>query len=162
MTIRILTCAMAGILVLGCGPGPEPQPEIPAQASFCGAVTGAEPTETRKVELGHGPASDFEPYSHGEEINVVTGGQGATMITPFVRVEKKAADGPEACFRVRLAEGDLEFSSEWNIQFQEEGGSLVSDGALYFITYSTEDVELILTVEGDGFSATSSVNVVLR
>jgi hypothetical protein len=147
----------------GCGPGDGgTEPEIPDQASFCAVSIGDTFPETREVDLGFGPPSSFEPYRDGDEVAVVVGTQGASMITPVVRVAKGAGDGAEPCFRVRVEEVAEGFASEWNIQFREEGGALFSDGALYFITYSTGEVELDLRVEGEGFSGTKRVKVALR
>ena len=85
------------------------------------------------------------------------------MITPMVRVAKGPGDGPEPCFRVRVAEeGPDGFASVWNIQFEEAGDKLFSDGVLYFITSTKGDVTLTLTVQGKGFSGTKSVDVTLR
>jgi hypothetical protein len=155
----------AAALLTGCGPwGPGPSADIPDQASYCSPSFEELFPETREVDLGFGPPSDFVPYAEGDEIETIAGGQGATMITPFVRVEKGVDDGAEPCFRVRVEEGgDVEaFASEWNIQFHEEGDHLSSGGALYFITYTVGDVRLTVTVHGKGFSGTKSVNVVLK
>jgi hypothetical protein len=154
-----LVSSVAGVLV-GCGPL-GPGDDIPDQASYCAIDFEEDFPETREVELGFGPASEFRPYQEGEEIETITGGQGATMITPVVRVAMGAADELEPCFKVRVGQG-LEFSSEWNIQFYQEGGSLFSDGALYFLTYTTGETPLDVTVQGKGFSGTKSVNVVLK
>lgn len=162
-SILIVLLSSGVPLLAGCGPfGPDPGPEVPHQAGYCNTTFEEDFPETRQVDLGFGPAVQFEPYRDGDEIETVVGGQGATMITPFVRVEKGANDGVEACFRVRVAESVGEFASEWNILFREQGDHMLSDGALYFITYTEGEVTLDLTVQGEGFAGTRSVNVVLK
>lgn len=161
-TERILIASLLSTAALaGCGPI-DPGPDIPEQASYCSTNFDGDFSGTRKVDLGFGPPADFQAYAEGEEIPLITGGQGSAMITPIVRVEKGAGDGPEPCFLVRVEDSGEGFSSEWNVQFYEEGGYLFSDGALYFITYSEGDVALSTTVMGQGFTGTSTVNVVLK
>lgn len=152
----LVTSALAG-----CGPSVT-GPEIPDQAAYCSISFEEDFPETREVDLGVLSESGFQPYQEGDEIALISGGQGATMITPVVRVAKGAGDDAAPCFRVLVEESAGEFTSEFNVEFREEGDHLFSDGALYFITYSEGDVGLSLTVEGKGFSGTKSVNVTLR
>lgn len=161
--IQLVLLSLASFSLAACGPfGPEPSSNLPEEAGYCATDFEDVFPETREVDLGLGPAGAFAPFRDGDKIDTITGGQGATMITPMVRVAKGAADAAEPCFRVRVEEGDAPYSSVWNIQFVQEGDHLFSDGVLYFITDTTGDVTLTLTVEGEGFSGTRSVDVTLR
>ncbi|MEZ4308643.1 MAG: hypothetical protein R3F14_11415 [Polyangiaceae bacterium] len=158
-----LSLALLAPLAVACGPvDPEiNDPDIPDQATAC-AATVSQGDVVWPVALGAGPAEDFKPYSDGEVLPKITGGQGLSMITPLVRVEPAAGDLSEICLRVRIEEVQDGFSAQWNVLFVPVGGALFSDGALYYPTPTTGPVDLLLTVEGDGLSGTADISVVLE
>ena len=151
---------IVALALAGCGPV-DPLGDIPEQASYCAITYEQSVTETREVALGFGAPSDWEAVQEGDEVARITGGQGAAMITPVVRVQGGAGDGAEVCLRVRVEEVETGNSSEYNVRFVADGDHLYSDGALYFITYSEGPLELELTVEGETFSGTASTKIVL-
>jgi hypothetical protein len=166
-------------LLAGCGPPSgaiDPQ-LTPSEAGACPTKFEESFPETRAVDIGQGGPAGFSPYDDGLEVEVIQGNQGAFMITPWVRVKASPADGDEACFRV-LLESDYQGAlpqdpegfdaSQSNVRFVRDGGSLISDGALYNIFShdrdELEDIEVLLTltVQGSGFEGTRTVHIVLK
>ncbi|WP_437875803.1 hypothetical protein [Sorangium sp. So ce513] len=160
----------------GCGPV-ESESSIPAQARDCPTLFGEDLTETRAVDIGDASSGTFVPYADGAGVRLILGNQGSMMITPWVQVEALPGDAEETCHVVRLAnrfEGPLAddpsglASAQFNVQFINTGSFLVSDGAFYHpfawdrATLEGQDLELTVTVRGDGYEGTKRVRIVLE
>ncbi|WP_438016067.1 hypothetical protein WMF18_35265 [Sorangium sp. So ce315] len=160
----------------GCGPAGG-EPSIPAEASGCPALFGEDLAGTRDVDIGDASSGTFVPYADGTRVQLILGNQGSQMITPWVQVEALPGDAEETCHVVRLAnrfEGPLAdepdglASAQFNAQFIKTGSFLVSDGAFYHPfawdreTLDGQELELTVTVRGDGYEGTKSVRIVLE
>ncbi|WP_061610428.1 hypothetical protein [Sorangium cellulosum] len=160
----------------GCGPV-DSEASIPAEARGCPAQFGEDFPETRAVDIGDASSGTFVPYADGAGVRLILGNQGSMMITPWVQVEALPGDAEETCHVVRLAnefEGPLAddpdglASAQFNVRFIKAGAFLVSDGALYqpFAwdreTLEGQELELTVTVRGDGYEGTKSVSIALE
>ncbi len=175
-SLALLTCLSSAALVFGCGPA-DPEPPVPDQAVDCPTQFGEDTMETREVELGDASSGELVPYPEGEEVALIHGSQGLSMITPWVSIEAAADDGEEACCVVRLeneADGPLADehnfigSNQFNVLFAREGSVFLSDGALYHPLGPDHDVlagqtvKVTATVRCDGFEGETSVTVSLK
>lgn len=79
-------------------------PELPDLDDGCAATSfrGPEPAAQRNVALGEGLGAEFRPYQPGDKAELVVGGQGATMITPVLRVDAAPSDPSKLCTLVTL------------------------------------------------------------
>jgi len=81
----------AALMLLGCGDDTGPVCRDPNPA-----IT---PAETRALTIGDAAG----PWTDGQEVPLVYGGQGGIMVTPVIRVEgDPAPDDPPLCVLVTL------------------------------------------------------------
>lgn len=157
------------VLLAGCS-----DPFALPQAEDCPTTFEEDFPEKRAVEIGLGEGESFVPFADGDIAKLETGGQGATMVAPMVRVAAGASDGSEECYRVRLADDtdqgpDGPNTSQNNVVFVRAGEWMVSDGTVYH-PFNVSDpgdlyeaqIALTATVQGDGFEGTTTVNVTLQ
>jgi len=88
--VRRFVAAAAALVLLGCGDdtGPlcqEPDPSIT-------------PADTRPLTIGDGSG----PWTDGQEVPLVYGGQGGIMVTPVIRVEGAPTGDEPLCALVAL------------------------------------------------------------
>jgi hypothetical protein len=83
------------IFLLGCGP-PEPTP------SGCRTDVLSTDAPSFDVQLGTRQDGAYVPWSEGEQLEVINGGQGAVMVVPRVRIPDAPADATDRCMRVEL------------------------------------------------------------
>lgn len=158
----------------------NPNTDPPAQVEACsaGVSPGDTKPNTREVALGTGHGNDFDAYLDGSNVTSVTGGQGSTMITPVVRVKAESGDPSEACFLVEIVTEDLEsiggggsgggggecfegcgpLQGTQGAKMKLEDGYYYTDGVIYNPIESGH-VKLTLTVTGEDFSGTTTVEV---
>lgn len=164
------------VLLTGCGPS-DPEPTVPDQAPDCPTQFGEETMETRAVDIGDASSGKLVAYSEGEGVPLVRGGQGLSMITPWVRIAAAEDDAEDACCVVRL-ENEYEGafaddpesigSNQFNVQLVREGAHFLSDGALYHPFGPDHDklvgqtVKLTAKVRCDGFEGARTVSVALE
>ena len=170
VSMVVVTCVLAGC-PFGDGGGGD---TLPAQATQCPADIQDKPATERTVEMGDAVGTTFEPWTDGEGIPMLHGGQGASMITPAIRVEADPAEGDEACYRVRLENDyqgqvssfpDAKDALQVNVHFTRQGDFFVSDGDIYdALSYPQVDrpLQVIAQVIGNGFQGTRAVKVVLK
>jgi len=54
------------------------------------------------VQLGIRISGEWMPWNEGDQVGVVTGGQGAVMVVPRVRIPDAPASATERCMRITL------------------------------------------------------------
>jgi hypothetical protein len=152
----------------GCGPS-DPGHTVPDQAPDCPTQFGEDTLEKRKVDIGDAASGDLVPYQDGEQVPLVRGGQGLSMITPWVQIAAAADDGEEVCCVVRLDnDPGLIESNQFNVQFARRGAAFLSDGAIYHPFGPDHDVlvgetvKVTAKVRCDGFEGERTVTVSLK
>lgn len=166
-SMSLVVCAAATALLAGCG-GP-----LPGEANDCPTTFEENFPEKRAVEIGYGEGESFVPYHDGDDLPLRTGGQGATMVTPMLRVAGGAPGEEEGCYRVRLSDDaypgpDGENTNQANVVFVRAGEWMVSDGEV-FHPFTVDDgslvdsqISLTATVQGEGFEGSTTVTVLLH
>lgn len=159
-----LIVTTAALTCLGC-PSPDP---LPQEAEYCSAEQPGDTSmlPSRSVEVGLMQANDmFRPYEDGELLEVVSGFQGATMITPYVELPAQDADSDGPCWWLQIdyiSGGDEETGNRSGIVF-ERVGDVLRAGPLFeqpdYFYGST--VTMRVTVVGDDFVAVDEVEVEL-
>lgn len=80
----------AALLLLGCGDDSGPLCQSPDPST--------PPAETRTLTIG----DEAGPWTDGQEVPLVYGGQGGIMVTPVLRVEGAPIDDAPLCTLVTL------------------------------------------------------------
>ncbi|MBK8251627.1 MAG: hypothetical protein IPK82_03035 [Polyangiaceae bacterium] len=155
----------------------------PEEVEYCSSgVTEEAKPNARSVALGTGDGGGFKAYQNGDKVDMVTGGQGLSMITPTIQVEGKDSDSDSPCLLVQLTiEGENEGSGGFGgalgsggvggsggsgepsttkvgIQFVKKDGNLYTKGVLYQPLGSGQN-KLILSVTGGDFNGTNTVTI---
>jgi hypothetical protein len=91
---KVLVVILVAAALVGCGPVSEP--------SYCRVDAPTSDAPTATAELGMRESGVFVPWTDGTQVGVVTGGQGATMVVPRVRVPGAPIDAEDRCMRVRI------------------------------------------------------------
>lgn len=153
--------AAAALMLLGCGDdtGPlcqEPDPSIT-------------PAETRTLTIGDSSG----PWTDGQEVPLVWGGQGGIMITPVLRIEGGATPSDEPlCVLVTLVnETDVEEAApglERLRVLDARDGGWESDPLEDFLGFAPSPfigqqltIEVTVVDQDSTFEATGSVTVTL-
>ncbi len=162
------------VILLGCmGPnpgGPEPAEDCSGEGLPADG-TGLPP---RTVELGYGNRdATWRSWDPGETVKYVQGGQGFTMLTPDLRVERAGSDPDPLCLRLSMEH----FNEDGTPHLESEGGDplvytdfiLFRDGGdsnyagpvfdIFYDPHFDVDLELRTTVVGLDFVATGSIVV---
>lgn len=156
-----LVAAAAALVLLGCGDdtGPlcqEPDPSIT-------------PAETRSLTIGDASG----PWTEGQEVALVWGGQGGIMVTPVIRVSGEAAPGDEPlCVRITLVnetEVDVAAPGLERLQIlQAVEGGWESQPLEDFLGFSPSPfvgqeltVDVTVVDEASTFEASGAVTIVL-
>ena len=149
----------AALMLLGCGDDTGPLCQDPDPS-----VT---PAETRALTIG----DESGPWTDGQEVPLVYGGQGGIMVTPVIRVEGVPDPGaPPLCVLVTLVnETDVEEAApglERLRVLRAVDGGWESDALEDFLGFSPSpfvDQELTIEVtvvdQDSTFEATGSVTI---
>lgn len=120
-----------------------------------------------EVALGQRSGDSFEPWSDGELVNVVQGGQGLAMLMPDVFV----AGEPETsrCWRVEIVHRDgggnpLAGVTSIDVVFEEVDGGQVAGPIFDVLDQQPEDgaLQLQARVIGQSFTGVHELTVNLR
>jgi hypothetical protein len=92
--VSIVALCLA-VAVTACGPT-EPSP------SSCRVDAPSTAAPIYDVQLGTRIDGVYTEWIEGAQITVVTGGQGAVMVVPRIRIPDAPADATERCMRLEL------------------------------------------------------------
>jgi hypothetical protein len=172
MPFRVAAPVALSLLLLGCPQSETDGGDPPPEAEYCSAPEGT-PTATRDLEVGAPNGDDLVAWQDGDEVEMVSGGQGGTMIVPSLRVPVGAGDGDEACWVVML-DNELADTSSGTVEdfrstlvFQRRGDFMQVDGVYDLLGYggsglAGNTLTLKATVIAEAFRAERTVAVILR
>ncbi len=153
--------AAAALMLLGCGDDTGPLCQDPDPS-----VT---PAETRTLTIG----DESGPWTDGQEVPLIWGGQGGIMVTPVLRIEGDPAPGEDTlCVLVTLVnETDIEEAAPGleRLRILEAGdGGWVSEPLEDFLGFAPspfvgQELTLEVTVvdQDSTFEASGSVTITL-
>lgn len=152
----------------GCSPGSDPEVFEDDPAADCALdMPDTEGLPTRTMEIGELDADgNFVAWTEGQDVALVTGFQGASMITPWVELPAMADDATSECWFVHLQhldeadESTLDLST--GLRFQLTDGGMLT-GPIFDIPEETfgDSVRVRITVSSESFVAVDTVDIVL-
>ena len=157
----------------GCGPDPHDPVDGPVEEQRCiGGTRGDGPRGVRLVEVGDGAGESFRVWADGQEVTMVTGPQGGTMVTPTVRVPAEPDDEVAPCWRVHIVNDmpgvdDVGPGILADVPFDRVGDDLEAATLPDLLGFDPEDYagrDLVLhvAVVGDDFDGARDLTIRLR
>ena len=150
----------------GCGPKEDVFEDDPA-ADCSLDMPDTEGLPTRTMEIGEPDADgNFVAWTEGQDVALVTGFQGASMITPYVELPAMADDATSECWYVRLQH--LDEADEPTRDFSmglvfDQTDTGMRTGPIFDIPEETygDSIRVRITVSSDSFVAEDTVDIVL-
>ncbi len=150
----MLVAAGAASVVVGCHE-PKDVPDENEDCVFDGQVPDEQPPadDAPITWLGSGAGDDFTAWEAGEIVTTVVGGQGSSMITPYIRLDETGFS-ERTCVNVRIdmlmAGGEEIVGGAWNAYSFDPLGDSLQAGPIYVPIDDPSQSDVILHVVIDG------------